>query len=57
MSLTLLETYKNVFKSDFDNNKQYLYDNNLIKSKRLRNEVAGDIARLIKQQNSSNSNE
>jgi ribosomal protein S17E len=55
MSLILLENHKNSFKADFDNNKQYLYDNNLIKSKRLRNEVAGDIARLLKQQNSSNS--
>ena len=55
MSLILLENHKNSFKADFDNNKQYLYDNNLIKSKRLRNEVAGDIARHLKQQNSSKS--
>jgi small subunit ribosomal protein S17e len=48
ISLELMERYPNAFSADFEQNKRVLMDLNLDISKRLRNRVAGYIARTMK---------
>lgn len=44
----LLEKYRERFKSDFEHNKKVVQELTNIRSKRIRNRVAGYITRLIK---------
>ncbi len=43
----LIETYPNVFTTDFKNNKELVCKYSSIRSKHLRNRVAGYITRLL----------
>lgn len=44
----LLEKYKDKFKPDFEHNKRVVQELTNIRSKRMRNKIAGYITRLIK---------
>ncbi len=49
LAKTLLEKYPDLFSVDFESNKKALLKfRNLIQSKKVRNQVAGYIVRLIK---------
>jgi len=44
----LLEHYRDKFKPDFEHNKRIVQELTNVKSKRIRNRIAGYITRLIK---------
>ena len=48
ISLLLLEKHGKLFTTDFDKNKEVLSKVAVIRSKELRNEIAGYITRLVK---------
>jgi len=48
LSLLLLEKHGNIFTTDFEKNKEILSQIVVIRSKELRNEIAGYITRLMK---------
>jgi small subunit ribosomal protein S17e len=47
LSLLLLEKHGNLFTTDFEKNKEILSQVAIIRSKELRNEIAGYITRLM----------
>ncbi|MGQ9469991.1 MAG: 30S ribosomal protein S17e [Nitrososphaerales archaeon] len=48
ISIQILDKYRNLFTSDFDKNKAVLSQVAMIRSKQLRNEVAGYITDFLK---------
>ena len=48
LSLLVLEKHGNLFTTDFEKNKEILSQVAVIRSKELRNEIAGYITRLMK---------
>ena len=50
LSLEVLNRHQHMFNTDFSNNKTILDQITIIRSKGLRNEIAGYITRLIKKQ-------
>jgi small subunit ribosomal protein S17e len=49
--LLLLEKHGNLFTTDFEKNKEILSQVAIIRSKELRNEIAGYITRLVSRRN------
>lgn len=47
IAVELAERYPNLFTTDFENNKKFVYQYSNIRSKHLRNRVAGYITRLL----------
>ena len=54
LSMDILEKNDSVFGVDFDENKKLLNEITIIRSKSLKNQIAGYITRLIKKQMISN---
>ena len=50
MAMLLLENFPDKFSTDFDNNKTSLSEVTIVRSKQLRNELAGYLARTIASQ-------
>lgn len=55
--MQILDRYRNLFTSDFDKNKAVLGQVAVIRSKQLRNEIAGYITDFIKKESKSFSKE
>ncbi|MAH21431.1 MAG: 30S ribosomal protein S17e [Thaumarchaeota archaeon] len=47
MAMLLLENFPDKFSTDFDKNKESLSEVTIVRSKQLRNELAGYLARTI----------
>ena len=47
-AMRLIDTYPDKFSEDFDANKEAIKELNIISSKKVRNQMAGYITRLIK---------
>lgn len=50
LSMEVLSKYRNKFSTDFSTNKKILEQVSIIRSKGLKNEIAGYITRLLKKQ-------
>ena len=53
LTFSLIEAYPNRFTTDFEKNKLVLQELNIVPDKRVRNKIAGYLARAIKRKPAS----